>query len=106
MVGVCHYRLGMLRDAKRELEAAFALQPMVFTALLLGKVHVRLDQPLGALDCYEAALDAFPGSPELLAAVARVHEGVGDLKKSVESCVVPPRVVVVSPVQPLSLYAS
>lgn len=85
MVGVCHYRLGMFRDAKRELEASFSSQPMVFTALLLGKVHVRLDQPLGALDCYTTALRAFPGSPELLAAAARVHEGVGDLKKSIEA---------------------
>jgi len=83
MVGVCQYRLGMFQDAKKALEQSFEEQPMVFTALLLGKVHIRLDQPIAAIDAYELALKHFPEDTSLLSAVARVLEGVGNLPASV-----------------------
>lgn len=73
----------MLQDAKRELQASLTEQPMVFTALLLGKVHIRLDQPLATLEGYNVALAHFPDDTTLLSAIARVHEGIGDLKQSI-----------------------
>lgn len=38
MIGFCFYRLGMHRDAERQLQSSFKDQPMVLTCLLLAKV--------------------------------------------------------------------
>ena len=38
MLGLCYYRLGLFRDAERQLLSAFRETPMVLTALLQGKV--------------------------------------------------------------------
>ena len=68
MVGLCHYRLGMLREAEKQLLSANKTQPMVLTYHLLAKVYVRLDQPLNAVACYESALERFGNDTSLLAA--------------------------------------
>jgi len=38
MIGFCFYRLGMYRDAERQLQSSFKDQPMVLTCLLQAKV--------------------------------------------------------------------
>ena len=83
MLGLCYFRLGMQREAEQQLRSSIKSQPMAFTHHLLAKVHLRLDQPLNAIECYEQGLAAFPGDASLLAGVARVHEAVGNLATSV-----------------------
>eukprot|EP00040_Diaphanoeca_grandis_P027781 m.158963 g.158963 ORF g.158963 m.158963 type:complete len:509 (-) comp31114_c0_seq2:72-1598(-) len=83
MIGGCYYRLGMLRDAERQFKSSLENQPMVFTTHLLGKVYIRLDQPINALECYQEGLKYNPTDTTLLAAIGRIHEGIGDLNQSV-----------------------
>lgn len=40
------------RDAEKQFRCANTQQPMVETALWLGKLFIRLDQPLAALELY------------------------------------------------------
>ena len=42
------------------------------TYLHLGRVYVRLDQPLMAIDVYEQGLKTFPGEVKLMLAIARL----------------------------------
>ena len=42
--------------------------------LLLGKVYMRLDQPLTSIEMYNNGLDAFQRDVALLTALGRVHE--------------------------------
>jgi tetratricopeptide repeat protein 8 len=44
-----------------------------------------LDQPLSALEGYTTALTHFPDDTTLMSAIARVHEGVGNLEESVKA---------------------
>lgn len=83
MLGGCYYRLGMHRDAEKQFKSSIVSQPMVFTTHLLAKVYIRLDKPTSAIDCYKDGLDANPTDTSLMAAMARIHEGVGDLNKSI-----------------------
>jgi len=55
-LGKCYYRLGMLRDAEAQFKSAIKQQPVISTFLLLGKVYLRLDQPLAALEVYRSVL--------------------------------------------------
>ena len=49
MLGLCYYRLGLFRDAERQLASAFRDTPAVLTALLQGKVRgwKRVDWEVG-----------------------------------------------------------
>jgi|TARA_B110000208_G_scaffold48886_3_gene64602 tetratricopeptide repeat protein 8 len=84
-LGKCYYQLGLLRDAERQLNSALRAAPRVETALELAKVYVRLDQPQNVLECYAAVSEAFdhPTDPQLLAASARLHEGIGKVEQSI-----------------------
>ena len=42
--------------------------------LLLGKVYMRLDQPLTSIEMYNNGLDVFQRDVALLTALARLHE--------------------------------
>ena len=46
---------------------------MVATALELGKVYIRLDQPNSSLDVYNKAMEAHPGDTTLVLGAARVY---------------------------------
>lgn len=52
MIGVCYYRLNMLREAEKQFVSSLKNQPMVLTSHLLAKVYIRLDQPHNAIDTY------------------------------------------------------
>eukprot|EP00052_Salpingoeca_macrocollata_P015276 m.121642 g.121642 ORF g.121642 m.121642 type:complete len:499 (+) comp19633_c1_seq2:60-1556(+) len=84
MLGLCYMRLGLLREAERQLLSAQKEQPTILTALLLAKVYVRLDQPGNALQTYRTALDHFPSEISLATGIARVHEAVGDLQAAAD----------------------
>ncbi|XP_068110664.1 tetratricopeptide repeat protein 8 isoform X2 [Hyperolius riggenbachi] len=83
-LGKCYYRLGLLREAENQFKSALAQQEMVDTYLYLGKVYVRMDQPLTALTLYKQGLDRFPKEVTLLCAVARIHEEMNNLTSSSE----------------------
>eukprot|EP00045_Choanoeca_perplexa_P007419 m.66933 g.66933 ORF g.66933 m.66933 type:complete len:528 (-) comp14067_c0_seq2:87-1670(-) len=83
MLGFCYHRLGMFRDAEKQLQSSMKQQPTIFGAMLLAKVYIRLDQPQNALRVYSDALVPFADDTVLLAAQARVYEGIGDLTAAV-----------------------
>ena len=69
-----NFRLDMLRDSEKHYLLALEIQPMIDTYLYLGKVYLRLDQPLSAIQKLQEGLEKFPSEPILLQAVARIHE--------------------------------
>ena len=83
MIGVCYYRLNMFRDAEKQFLSSLKDQSTVLTSHLLAKVYIRLDQPQNALDCYKKALEVHTTDTSLMAAAARVFEGIGEMDKSV-----------------------
>ena len=82
-LGKCYYRLGLFRDAEKQFQSALKLQPTVDNYLYLAKVFLRLDQPLAALELFEKGMAEFPGETTLIVGSARVHEGLGEVDKSV-----------------------
>ncbi|XP_053638799.1 tetratricopeptide repeat protein 8 isoform X2 [Cherax quadricarinatus] len=83
-LGRCYYRLGLFRDAEKQFKSALKQQDHINTYLLLGRVYIRLDQPIGALEVYKEGLDKYPGEVTLLTAIARIYEGLHDLTKAVK----------------------
>ena len=72
----------MLRDAEAQYKSAIKQQPMIATFLQLGKIYLRLDQPLAALEVYRTGLDNFANDVNLLVNVARIQEALGNLSLS------------------------
>ncbi|XP_018426567.1 PREDICTED: tetratricopeptide repeat protein 8 isoform X5 [Nanorana parkeri] len=83
-LGKCYYRLGLFREAENQFKSALIHQDMVDTLLYLGKVYIRMDQPLTALSLFKQGLDRFPKEVTLLCAVARIHEEMNNLSSSSE----------------------
>ncbi|CAI8055518.1 Tetratricopeptide repeat protein 8 [Geodia barretti] len=83
-LGKCYYRLGMYRDAESQFKSSLKHFSTIDMFLYLGKVYVKLDQPLSALDYYKRGLEKFPNNTSLLIAIARIHEGLNDLDSAVE----------------------
>ncbi|CAL4126613.1 unnamed protein product, partial [Meganyctiphanes norvegica] len=83
-LGRCYYRLGLFRDAEKQFKSALQNQDNISTVLLLGRVYIRLDQPMGALEVYKNGLDKFPGEVTLQTGIARIYEGLHDLTKAVK----------------------
>ncbi|XP_076816931.1 tetratricopeptide repeat protein 8-like [Clavelina lepadiformis] len=75
-VGKCYHRLGMFREAERQYKSALKQQVMLDTVLLLGKVYLRLDQPLQAVALYKQSLEKFPNDTTLLVAISRIYDGM------------------------------
>eukprot|EP00512_Aurantiochytrium_limacinum_P012009 CAMPEP_0171566610 /NCGR_PEP_ID=MMETSP0961-20121227/667_1 /TAXON_ID=87120 /ORGANISM="Aurantiochytrium limacinum, Strain ATCCMYA-1381" /LENGTH=473 /DNA_ID=CAMNT_0012120373 /DNA_START=246 /DNA_END=1667 /DNA_ORIENTATION=+ len=84
-LGKCYYLLGLYRDAEQQFKSSLRIQRCVDTYLDLGKVYLRLDQPQNALDAYDQALEAFPGSTAILTAKARAYEMINDAEKSLST---------------------
>eukprot|EP00043_Microstomoeca_roanoka_P027879 m.16263 g.16263 ORF g.16263 m.16263 type:complete len:505 (+) comp8043_c0_seq1:78-1592(+) len=84
ILGFCYHRLNLFREAEKQLKSSFKQQPTVFACMLLAKVYIRMDQPQNAIEGYRAGLEVFADEPVLLAGIARIYEGIGDLTKSVE----------------------
>eukprot|EP00668_Euglena_longa_P014170 GGOE01018146.1.p1 GENE.GGOE01018146.1~~GGOE01018146.1.p1 ORF type:complete len:526 (+),score=174.79 GGOE01018146.1:54-1580(+) len=82
-LGKCYYQLGLLRDAERQFKSSLKTQEMVVTYLELGKVFMKLDQPLAAIECYQKGIETHPDDTHLLLAIARVHDILNDMDKSV-----------------------
>ncbi|XP_015789086.1 tetratricopeptide repeat protein 8-like [Tetranychus urticae] len=83
-LGKCYYKMGLLRDAETQFRSASKHnESTVDVYLWLGKVYLRLDQPLAALNIYKTGLTKFPSETFLLAYCARVHEALSQLEESV-----------------------
>ncbi|KAF2357594.1 Tetratricopeptide-like helical domain [Trinorchestia longiramus] len=82
-LGRCYFKLALFRDAEKQFKSSLAQQEHITTYLLLGRVYVRLDQPITALEVYKNGLDHFPQEVMLSTAIARIHEGLNDLPKAV-----------------------
>ncbi|KAI8484739.1 PREDICTED: tetratricopeptide repeat protein 8-like [Branchiostoma belcheri] len=80
----CYYRLGLFRDAERQLKSALVQQVMVDTYLYLCKVYVRMDQPLTAIEVFSQGLEHFPGEVSLLTGIARIYDGLNDSTNAVK----------------------
>lgn len=55
----------------RFVQSAIEQHENINSYLLLGRVYVRLDQPITALDVYTSGLDKFPQEVTLTTAIAR-----------------------------------
>ena len=70
----CYYRLGLYRDAERQLISSSRDQNMIATVLELAKVYLRLDQPNTSLKVLQKGVEETPGEPRLQLGIARIHE--------------------------------
>ncbi|KAM8920796.1 tetratricopeptide repeat protein 8 isoform 2-T2 [Pelodytes ibericus] len=83
-LGKCYYRLSLYREAEKQFKSALAQQEMVDISLYLGKVYIRMDQPLTALTHFKQGLERFPKEVSILCAVARIHEEMNDMQSASE----------------------
>eukprot|EP00903_Cladosiphon_okamuranus_P013708 g12764.t1 len=81
-LGKCYYKLGMLREAERQLKSSLMDQDMVVTYLELVKVYTRLDLPNTALDVLMKASEQHPRECRILLAIARVHDLLNDAENA------------------------
>lgn len=80
----CYYRLGLYRDAEKQLKSALRDEDVVDTYLYLCKVYVKLDQPLTAIEVFLKGLERFPKETTLLTGIARIYEGMNDIANAVK----------------------
>lgn len=76
-LGKCYYKIGLMREAEQQLRSCIK-DPMVTCDpfLWLGKVFIRMDQPLSAIEVYKEGMDRF--SRHLHIHLARIHEALND----------------------------
>ena len=73
-LGKCYYKLGVFREAERQLKSSLGEEDMVVTHLELCKVYLRLDQPNTALEHLTKASQSHPMEPRLILSIARIHD--------------------------------
>jgi len=81
ILGRAYSRLGLVRDADRQLNSALRMAPWNITLRLhTGRCALVLDQPSVALRVYEAGISGTSGGGDisLLLAAARVQERIGN----------------------------
>lgn len=84
-LGKCYYRLGLYRDAEKQLTSSLQDQNMAETVLELSKVYLRLDQPNTALNILEKANTQITSETRLFLGIARIHEMLYAFEPSVSS---------------------
>lgn len=83
-LGLCSYKLGMLREAEAHLLVSFKKQPMILTAHLLAKLYRQLDKPKQAIWAFEQAAISFPEDTTLITGMSRLCAELGDADRSLE----------------------
>eukprot|EP00041_Stephanoeca_diplocostata_P031762 m.997891 g.997891 ORF g.997891 m.997891 type:complete len:507 (-) comp24023_c0_seq10:689-2209(-) len=80
MVGMCHFRLNQVREAEENYLLSLQVRRTVLVTHFLANVHIKQDQPLRAIECYQQGLESPEGAndPTLTTAIARVYAAVGD----------------------------
>lgn len=82
-LGKCYYQLGLYRDAEKQFKSALKHADIVAVLLELGKVYIKLDQPLSALDLYEKASQKNLLDIHLVTGMARIYDELNSPDKSV-----------------------
>lgn len=85
-IGKCYFKLGMIKEAERQLISSLKSQDMVCTHLELAKVSIRKDQPAQAIDVYEKGTKVHKYEVHLFQGISRVHEMLNDSIKSNALC--------------------
>lgn len=76
--------MALLRDSERNFRDALAHHDVsVDVYIWLGKVYIRLDQPLVALELYKKGLLKHPNETLLLRYAARIHETMNEMDESI-----------------------
>jgi len=83
-VGRCYSKLGLFREAERQLKSSLRGQDMILTRLELSNVYLRLDMPARALDSLEEARSLHTNQTALLLASARVCDALMKFDVSVD----------------------
>lgn len=73
-LGKCYFKLGLLRDAEKQLRSSLKAQPIINTYLELCNVYLRLDLPNTAIDLLTEASELFTAEPRLLLGLARIQD--------------------------------
>lgn len=82
-LGKCSYKLGLLREAEDHLKSCINHKgTSVDPFLWLGRVYLKMDQPLAAIEVYKAGIKKFP--EELTVALARVREALNQMDDAVK----------------------
>lgn len=81
-LGKCYYKVGLLRDAESQFKSCIKDCVTVDPYLWLGKVFLRLDQPLAAMELYKSGVEKFP--QELTLNMARIWEALGEQEQAVQ----------------------
>ncbi|XP_027196782.2 tetratricopeptide repeat protein 8 [Dermatophagoides pteronyssinus] len=83
-IGKCYYKLALLRDSEEYFRDALQhYEVAVDVYIWLGKVYIRMDQPLKALDLYRQGLEKHPNETLLLRYAARIHESMNEMDESI-----------------------
>jgi tetratricopeptide repeat protein 8 len=79
----CYYQLGLYRDAEKQFRSALKQSDQVVCLLELGKVFLKLDQPLTVLEMFEKAIERNSSDTHLLVGMARTCDQLGDTDRAV-----------------------
>jgi len=82
-LGKCYFKLGLLREAEKQLRSSLKAQPTVNTYLELVNVYTRLDLPNTAIDLLNEGCEKFPIEPRLILGIARVYDMLNDTDKAI-----------------------
>eukprot|EP00210_Caulerpa_lentillifera_P008496 g8104.t2 len=74
-LGQCCFQLGLLQESENQLKDSLLKQEMIMTVLELARIHIKQDQPNGALALFQRY---FPSDVDCLMGKARIHELLGD----------------------------
>jgi tetratricopeptide repeat protein 8 len=83
-LGKCYYYLNLARDAEQQFRSSLKHFESVATVLELGKVMMKLDQPLALIDLFQKGAEANPASTHLVIGSARLHDMLQNSERSLE----------------------
>ena len=83
-LGKCYFQLGLMRDAERQFKSSIKQQENIATLLELGKVYLKLDQPLAALEMFQLGSERNPRDHHLVLGMARIYDLLSDSEHAIE----------------------
>ncbi|GMI40187.1 hypothetical protein TrCOL_g2105 [Triparma columacea] len=81
-LGQCYYKLGLYRDAEKQLRSSLKDGEMLLTYFDLCKVYLKLDIPNTALDLLKKAGESFREESRVIIGIARIYDMLNDLENS------------------------
>jgi tetratricopeptide repeat protein 8 len=77
-IAKCQFKMGMIKDAEKQMISAIKNQDMIVLHLELVKVAIKQDQPLRAIDLYNKALNIYNNESSFKIGIARIHDLLND----------------------------